>query len=81
MSGYRIEQYLYIANWIVVAFLISSTQPTFADKPLAPRKWAINLGVLLVFFALMALMLINSHGEVKHAQKRFGVPPVVEETK
>jgi cytochrome b561 len=81
MSGYRIEQYLYIANWIIVAFLIGKTQPEFTPKPLAPKKWAINLGILIVFFALLTLILISSHGELKGAHKRFGVPPLVEETK
>lgn len=81
MSGYRIEQYLYIVNWVAVAFLISKTQPSFADKPIAIQKWAAGFGLSLVFFALMALMLINSHGEVKNAKKRFGAPPLVEETK
>ena len=81
MSGYRIEQYLYIANWIIVAFLIGKTQPEFTPKPLAPKKWAINLGILIVFFALLTLILISSHGELKGAHKRFGVPPPVEETK
>lgn len=81
MSGYRIEQYLYIVNWVIVAFLIGKTQPDFTPKPLAPKKWAINFGVLLVFFALLTLILINSHGELKGAQKRFGMPPPVEEAK
>ncbi|GAB4010097.1 hypothetical protein GCM10028808_20220 [Spirosoma migulaei] len=75
MSGYRIEQYLYIANWVVVAFLIGKTHPIFTSKPLAPKKWAINFGGLLAFFALLTFLLIHSHGELKGSQKRFGVPP------
>lgn len=81
MSSYRIEQYLYIVNWIAVAFLIRKAQPTFSPKPLAPQKWAVNFGRLLVFFALLTLLLINSHDELKGAHKRFGVPPPVEENK
>ncbi len=81
MSGYRIEQYLYIANWVIVAFLIRKTQPEFIPKIIAPKKWAINFGILLVFFTLLTLVLINSHGELKGAQKRFGVPPPIEENK
>ncbi len=81
MSGYRIEQYLYLVNWIIVAFLIGKTHPEFTPKPLAPKKWSLNFGILLVFFALLAFILINSHGELKGAQKRFGVPPPVEEAK
>lgn len=81
MSGYRIEQYLYIVNWVIVALLIGKTQPEFSAKPLAPTKWGINFGILLVVFALLTLILINSHDELKGAHKRFGVPPPTEEAK
>jgi len=81
MSGYRIEQYLYIVNWVIVALLIGKTQPEFTPKGLAPKKWGINFGILLVIFALLTLILINSHDELKGAQKRFGVPPPMEEAK
>jgi hypothetical protein len=81
MSGYRIEQYLYIVNWVIVALLIGKAQPEFSAKPLAPKKWGVNFGILLVVFALLTLILINSHDELKNAQKRFGVPPPVEEAK
>lgn len=78
MSGYRIEQYLYIANWLVVALLVGKTQPIFMPLPLIPKKWAINFGGLLVFFALLTCLLIYSHGELKGSHKRFGAPPPVE---
>ncbi|MFN8347360.1 MAG: hypothetical protein U0X91_20315 [Spirosomataceae bacterium] len=81
MSGYRIEQYLYIVNWVIVALWIGKTQPEFTPKPLAPKKWAVNFGGLLLFFAFLTLLLINSHGELKGAHKRFGAPPPVEENK
>lgn len=81
MSGYRIEQYLYIANFVIVALLIGKTHPTFSDKALSLKKWSINFGLVILLFALLAFLLINSHGEVKHAQKRFGAPPPVEEQK
>ena len=81
MSTYRIEQYLYIANWVVVALLVSKAHPIFASRPLSPKKWAINFAGILAFFAVLALILVNSHGELKHAQKRFGAPPPVEDSK
>lgn len=81
MSSYRIEQYLYILNWVVVAVLIQKTQPDFSPQPLAPKQWGINFGVLLGIVAVLTLILINSHGELKNAHKRFGAPPPVEEAK
>lgn len=78
MSGYRIEQYLYIVNWLVVALLIGKTHPVFSPRLLAPKKWAINFGGLLVFLALLTFILIHSHGELKGSHKRFGAPPPVE---
>ncbi|MBN8822371.1 MAG: DUF3464 family protein [Spirosoma sp.] len=80
MSGYRIEQYLYIVNWLVVAFLIRKAHPVFTHSRLAPKQWAINFGVVLVFFALLTTVLIHSHGELKGSHKRFGAPPPVEES-
>lgn len=76
MSTYRIEQYLYLVNWVVVAFLIGKSNPRVAARPLIATKWAINMGGVLLFFALLTLLLINSHGELKGAHKRFGGPPV-----
>lgn len=81
INGYRIEQYLYIVNWIVVAIFIRNANPTFTPKPIALPKWTINFGILLAFFAVLAFVLINSHPELKGAHKRFGAPPVLEETK
>lgn len=81
MSGYRIEQYLYLVNWVMVALLIGKVQPAFTPKPLAPQKWAGNFGIVLVFFAVLALLLINSHDELKGAHKRFGAPPPVGKNK
>ena len=81
MSSYRIEQYLYILNWVVVAVLIQKTQPDFSPQPLAPKQWGVNFGVLLGIVAVLTLILINSHGELKNAHKRFGAPPPVEEAK
>ncbi|WP_245859484.1 photosystem II biosynthesis protein [Spirosoma aerolatum] len=80
MSGYRIEQYLYIVNWLLVAFLIGKAYPVFTPSRLAPKQWAINFGIVLVFFALLTSVLIHSHGELKGSHKRFGAPPPAEES-
>ena len=81
MSGYRIEQYLYIVNWVIVAFVIRQIEPEFTPRLIVGNKWGRNFGLVLGVIALLTLILINSHGELKHAHKRFGAPPVEEEKK
>ncbi|WP_273213016.1 hypothetical protein [Runella zeae] len=81
MSGYRIEQYLYIVNWVIVAFVIRQIEPEFTPRLIVRNKWGRNFGLVLGVIALLTLILINSHGELKHAHKRFGAPPVEEEKK
>lgn len=72
MSGYRIEQYLYIANWLLVALFIRKVSVGFYPQSITLRQWGINLGLVFFVIALLAFALINSHGELPNAQKRFG---------
>ena len=71
LSIYRLEQYLYIANIIVIYFLIGKFQPTFTNRGLNVSRWFVNLLFLLVIVALYTAVAISSHGELKGAQVRF----------
>lgn len=73
MSLYRIEQYLYIANLLVIGFLIDRFQPTFTARGLNTSRWAINFILLLAFLAILTAIAISSHGELKGAQTRFEI--------
>ena len=81
MSSYRIEQYLYILNWVVVAVLIRKVEANFTPRPILATKWGKNFALVLASIAILTLILINSHGELKNFHKRFGAPPPVEEVK
>lgn len=81
LSSYRIEQYLYILNWVVVAVLIRKVEVDFTPRPILVTKWGKNFALVLASIAILTLILINSHGELKNAHKRFGAPPPVEEAK
>jgi cytochrome b561 len=81
LSSYRIEQYLYILNWVVVAVLIRKVEANFTPRPILATKWGKNFALVLASIAILTLILINSHGELKNFHKRFGAPPPVEEVK
>ena len=71
MSTYRPEQYLYIVNLVVIAFLIGKPQPEFTSRGLNVSRWAVNFIFILAIIALLTAMAVSSHGELKGAQMRF----------
>jgi hypothetical protein len=71
MSLYRIEQYLYLLNGIVIFLLIGKCKPAFANRGLNVSRWAINLLFLLAIIALLTAVAVSSHGELKGAHSRF----------
>jgi len=71
LSTYRIEQYLYIVNILVIYFLINRFQPQFSNRGFHISRWTINLLFTLAIIALFAIVTISSHGELKGAQVRF----------
>ncbi|MCF0058430.1 hypothetical protein [Dyadobacter sp. CY356] len=71
MSLYRIEQYLYIINILVIGFFIRKFQPGFTNRGLNFTRWAINLIFILAFLAVIVVVAISSHGELIGAHNRF----------
>ncbi|WAC10357.1 hypothetical protein [Dyadobacter pollutisoli] len=71
MSLYRIEQYLYIANLIVIGFLINKFQPSFSNRGLNVSRWAVNFLFVMALFAILTAVAVSSHGELKGANSRF----------
>lgn len=72
ISGYRIEQYLYVVNLVVIALLVGKVdRPDMYTKELPSRKLVIALVIILAILAVLTLIAIGSHGELNHAQKRF----------
>ncbi len=71
MSLYRIEQYLYILNLIIISVLVGKFKPRFSNRGLNFGRWAINLLFILTIIVLFTAVAVSIHGEVKNAQVRF----------
>lgn len=71
MSTYRIEQYLYVLNLLVVSLLVGKAKPTFSNRSLYTGRWAMGFALVVFFIALIAMIAINSHGELKGMHRRF----------
>jgi hypothetical protein len=71
ISVYRIEQYLYVLNFLIIAGLILRIQVHAVSSPATSRRWAWIFPILLGVLALAALVLIFSHEELKNAHQRF----------
>lgn len=71
MSLYRIEQYLYLLNVAILAFLMKKTQATFSDRGLNISRWAVNFLFIIAIFAILTAVAISTHGELNGANRRF----------
>jgi hypothetical protein len=71
MSIYRIEQYLYIVNLLVIGLLINKFEPSFTNRGLNLNRWTVNFIFILAFFAILTAVAVSSHGELKGANLRF----------
>jgi len=71
ISPYRIEQYLYLVNYAIIVIAIPKLNPVFEPREIRKNVWLRNFLILLVFIALLALIAINTHGEMSGMHKRF----------
>ncbi len=71
MSLYRVEQYLYLLNVVVLAFLLKKTQASFSNRGLNISRWAINFAFIIAIFAILTAVAISTHGELNGANRRF----------
>ncbi len=71
MSLYRIEQYLYILNVVILGILMKKTQASFSDRGLNISRWAINFIFIIAIFAILTAVAISTHGELNGANRRF----------
>lgn len=71
ISGYRIEQYLYIVNLVIILLTLPRLKPYFKAEGIKDNHWAINFMIVLAIIALLAFIAINTHGDMGGAQKRF----------
>ncbi len=69
--SHPIEQYLYLVNLAVILVALPYLKSNFEFHEGRPLKWLLIFVVMVVFIALLALIAINSHGELKGSQIRF----------
>ena len=67
------EQYLYMLNLVVILFLFSQPRQAFETRQMhhPKTKMALIASVVVVIIALLAVVAINSHGDMPGTQKRF----------
>lgn len=71
LSFYRIEQFLYIINFIVIVWALPKVKPVSFERPIAPVKWTYALLVIILVLAVLTIIAINTHGEIPNVQRRF----------
>lgn len=71
VSTYRIEQYLYILNYVIILFVLPKLVPVFNPTSIHIEKWTRNFLIVILFLALLAIIAINMHDEMPGMQKRF----------
>ncbi len=71
LSTYRIEQYLYLVNLVLIGVFINKTQVALFPKRAYNWRWGVMVVGVLVTIALLALVAVSSHGELKGMQVRF----------
>jgi hypothetical protein len=70
-STYRIEQYLYLANYALIAFIIPRLGAKYTPQSFSGRDWLFfYLGFILII-ALLAWIALNSHGPWEGYHERF----------
>lgn len=66
------EQYLYIANLLIVLLLTSRARGDFEVSENRPRTWVTAAAISVVIIALLAIIAISSHDGMGGANLRFG---------
>jgi len=52
ISTYRIEQYLYIVNYVIILILLPRTKSVFDEKGIPGSKWGRNFLLVMIFLAV-----------------------------
>jgi hypothetical protein len=66
-----VEQYLYLVNIVVILSVQPSLQDNFIPMEEFPEKWIAATASSIVIIAILAMIAIQSHGELSGTQIRF----------
>ncbi len=73
VSIYRIEQYLYLVNYIIILLALPKMKPLFISRKSSMEKWMMYSLVFILVIALLAIIAISTHGEMGGSHKRFDI--------
>ena len=71
VSTYRIEQYLYIVNYIIILFVLPGLKPAFLVKETDGKVWLKNFIIVLLIIGVLAVIAVQIHGPLGGAHNRF----------
>jgi hypothetical protein len=75
---FLLNHHLYVVNILVVLVLLGQRFPVFLENhnlEIGRAKWLIYMAVVLLIILVLALVLINIHGEMNGANARFPYDP------
>jgi hypothetical protein len=72
VTVHPLEQYLYVANLMVILVLIPRAEGNFMISEQRPQVWLKYAIVCISVLAVLALIAINSHDAMPGSQVRFG---------
>ncbi|HOB83340.1 MAG TPA: hypothetical protein PKX27_01090 [Bacteroidales bacterium] len=73
---FLLNHHLYWVNYFIILFLLTRKYPAFFENLSSEpdcKSWLIWFSGLLIFIILLALILINIHGEIPGTHNRFQV--------
>jgi hypothetical protein len=75
-GNFHLNHHLYVLNLIVILMLMSRRFPAFFGSKgsiieISGARWLVYLAIVIVITMLLALILINMHGDLNGAASRF----------
>ncbi len=71
IAVHPVEQYLYLINIAVILLVLPSLQDNFKSTEESPVKWISATVFSVIIIAILAMIAIQSHGELPGSQTRF----------
>jgi hypothetical protein len=71
LYSHPLEQYLYLVNIGVILFVLPRLNGSVALQKDSAGRWLVATALVVLVIALLAVVAISSHGELKGSQVRF----------
>ena len=73
VSGYRIEQYLYLANFLAIALLLRKSIPAFQLKTITSKQWILYIIGTILIVSVLAFIALHMHEPWERFNERYPV--------